>query len=463
MRRGAGGEAMSEKNTSENQVMITKADEKKSITIANIVQTSVDRSPKDIASYKAAVGSAESVYYPVRAALYDLYKKIEIDGSLTGAWEIKRIAKVRNKILKFKKNGKVDEAFDALIEGGMFRDFITLIMQQKAWGLSGAEFIPGNTFKWVEVPRKHIRPHLRKITKHQYGDEGINYEDLWNVVVLGGQNDFGFFYKIVPIILYRQGNWGDWAQFIERYGLPFQVYEYDIYDEATRQQAFDMARNAGGNLAIVIPKQLAFRTEDAKQVNGDGKLQGNFNDALEKQIVLTVLGNLETTNAGGGSLAKAKVQALDQSDVIADDMKDVLDVLNSAQFQNILQSYGYNVTGGRFEYEIVADPEALKAEVEIDKFLVSDVKLPLAHDFFYEKYGRPKPENYDELVKQMEEKEKPNAERQMQNAEEDVQKEKSNSQKKALGTKHSALSTKLSFWDKIDLRIANFFDPGHKG
>lgn len=433
-------------------VEVTKAEENKSIVVAQIMQTSVDRSPKDIASYKDAVQAAESVYSPNRAALYDIYSKIIIDGTLTGAWELKRIAKVRNKILKFKKNGKIEEAFDALIEGGMFRNFITLIMEQKAWGLAGAEFIPGPAFKWLKVPVKHINPKLRMITKHQYGDEGINYEPLGNIIVLGNKEDYGFLIKLAPLILYKQGNWGDWAQFVEKYGQPFQIYQYDIYDEKTRQDALSMAANAGSNLAIVIPKQLEFDVKDGKQTNGDGRLQNLFKEALDKDIILSVLGNLETTSASGGSLAKAKVQALDQSDVIADDMKDVLDVLNSQQFLNILASYGFNVAGGRFEYEIVADPEALKAEVEIDRFLVSDVQLPLSDDYFYEKYGRPKPDNYDELVKQLEEKEKADT----------LSLSKGDKTKKDV-ISTGEISSKLSFWDRIDLRIANFFDPGHKG
>lgn len=141
-------------------------------------------------------------------------------------------------------------------------------------------------------------------------------------------------------------------------------------------------------------------------------------------------------------------------------MKDVLDVLNSQQFINILASYGFNVAGGRFEYEIVADPEALKAEVEIDRFLVSDVKLPLSDDYFYEKYGRPKPDNYDELVKQLEEKEKAALSSAGGGGADAPEVDQ---QKKPPKTPAKGAQQRLTFWEKIDLRIANFFDPGHKG
>lgn len=432
----------------------------KPLIIANIVQTSADRSKGTIGDYKNAVQSAEMVYAPNRSELYDLYTKVSIDATLTGAWELKRVAQVLSKSLKFKTNDKEVAELDELIQSKVFRHFIKVVMQQKSHGIAGVEFKIGPTFDWQQIPPKHINPAIKKITKWQYGDEGWYYPDNKNILVLGEKEDFGFLLKVTPLILYKQGNYGDWADFVEKYGSPFQIYEYDIYDEATRQQAFDLAKNAGSNLALVLPKQLNFRTEDGKQVNGDGKLQGNFNDALNRDITLAILGNLETTTAGGGSLAKAKIQALDQSNVIAMDMLDVLDVLNSTHFLSILQSYGYPTAGGHFEYEIIADPAELKAEIEIDRFLVNEAKLPLADDYFYEKYGRPRPPNYDALIKEKEAlAQPPTGEGAAPAPAPAVAPQKA----KAPKTPAKGPQQQLSFWDKIDLRIANFFDPGHKG
>lgn len=444
-------------------VEITKAEEKKLI-IGNIVKVSVDRRPKDIGDYVTALQNAESVYSPNRAALYDIYHRIVLDGTYTGAWERKRVSKLRNKNLRFEKNSKTDDAFSNLIESKHFRDLLSLIMEQKAWGLSGAEFIPGKEFKWVEIPRKHINARLRKITKNQYGEEGVAYDNIPNIMVLGDNDDLGFLIRVAPYILYKQGNWGDWAQFVERYGEPFRKFTYDLYDEGAKQEAFNMARESGNNLAIIIPKQFEFDMVDGKQTNADGSLQDTFKEALNKEVMLIVLGNMETMVAGGGSLAKAKIQSDDQQDVVYDDMKDVLDVLNSDQFHAILQSYGFNVTGGRFEFEKEFHPEKLKTETEVDRFLVNDVKLPIDHDYFYEKYGRPKPENYDELVKLQQEKERdaqtpPLQEERGQGGEANPKPATHNPKPKT----PKPATARLSFWERIDLRIANFFDPGHKG
>ena len=39
-------------------------------------------------------------------------------------------------------------------------------------------------------------------------------------MIFGDKDDYGFLLAITPLILYKQGNWGDWADFIEKYGSP---------------------------------------------------------------------------------------------------------------------------------------------------------------------------------------------------------------------------------------------------
>ncbi|MCH5690027.1 DUF935 domain-containing protein [Niabella sp. W65] len=266
------------------------------------------------------------MYNPMRVALYDIYARIIMDSAFTGVWDNKRVAKVCNKPIKFKANGKEKEEFNSLIKSKKFRDFVELIMQQKAWGIKGAEFITGPVFNWDEIPNKHINAFRKIITKHQYDQTGISYEGLSNVITLGSNKDLGFLYKLALLILYKQGNWGDWADFIEKYGHPFQQFTYDIYDEASRQEAFNLAQNAGSSLAIVIPKQIEFDVKDGKQTNADGKLQDSFRLAINEEIRFTVVGNnLTSTNQGGGSYSLGEVQSADQDDIIDNDLRDVLE------------------------------------------------------------------------------------------------------------------------------------------
>ena len=37
-------------------------------------------------------------------------------------------------------------------------------------------------------------------------------------------------------MIYKRGGFGDWAEYAEIFGMPFQVAKYNNYDEATRQE-----------------------------------------------------------------------------------------------------------------------------------------------------------------------------------------------------------------------------------
>lgn len=436
----------------------------KPVIISNIIQSSVDRTPKDIRHFTTSLQAAESIFNPMRVALYDIYARLIMDAALTGVWDNKRVAKVCNKLLKFKAAGKDKDEFTSLIKSKKFREFVELIMQQKAWGLKGAEFITGPGFDWQEIPVKHINAHKKIIVKYQYDQSGTSYEGLANVMVLGNNDDLGFLYKVAPLILYKQGNWGDWAQFIEKYGQPFQQFTYDIYDEASRKEAFNMAQNAGSSLAIVIPKQIEFDVKDGKQTNADGKLQDSFRLAINEEIRFAVVGNnLTSTNAGGGSYSLGEVQKEDQDDITNQDMADVLEVLNSAQFLAILQSYGYPVDEGAFEFDVPIKAEDLKADMEIDSFLVSTVGLPLDDDYYYQKYGRPKPTNYNELKQKKEEDRAA-----MREATAPARAGSGGGQGGSAPPPRAPKSPKnqpqnLGWWDSFRVHVADFFDLARKG
>lgn len=151
---------------------------------------SADRGRKDIATWRSAQIAAESVYYPNRCRLYDLYEDVILDGHLAGIIS-KRIDNVLNKPLFFEHRGERIPQVDALINTTAFRDLIRLIMETQLWGISGIEFIPGPQFNYQLIPRKHIKPELGIIAYEQNGTEGIPYALMPNVWVMGRPRDLG--------------------------------------------------------------------------------------------------------------------------------------------------------------------------------------------------------------------------------------------------------------------------------
>ena len=370
------------------------------IQIHDVQIQTVNRSPKDIDQWRSAHVCADSNLNPNRARLYDIYADILVDGHLSGIVR-KRLDAVLNKTIHYQdRDGKKVPAMDAVINSVAFRNIVRKIMDSVLWGISGIEFIPGDELAFVEVPRKHIKPKWRIISLQQNGTEGIPYDDHANIWIIGENQDLGLLLGCAPYAIYKRGVMADWANYTEVFGVPMRIIEYDANDEQTKIELKQILDESGSALALMIPKQANFKTVDGKQSNGDGQLQNTFKDALNAEMSLIILGNTETSTqvAGGGTNAKAKTHQEQQNGISKSDVIFTANTLNSKKFIAILKSYGLPVTeGGRFVFDKDFNTSALRDRFEIDKGIKTECHVPISDDYFYETYGIPKPENYQQL------------------------------------------------------------------
>lgn len=438
--------------------------EKQAVVINALNIISVDRTSKDIRSWREAHRNAEAIQYPNRTRLYDLYKDVELDGHLSGIIQ-KRFDAVLNKRIfweetdeeskepdtkqRIKKERLTREAkrsVDILIKKPGFRNLMKLILEQILWGLSGAEFIPGDDLKFISIPRKHIKPYWRIIAKEQSGQEGYKYEEIDNVIVWGDNDDFGLYLKCAPYALWKKGGFADWAQYVEIFGQPTRVAKYDTYDSKTRMELEKALNESGSSLAMMIPKQVDFDMLDGKTSNGTGDLQEKFTSACNREMSIIILGNTETTSASKSSgYAQAKEHGKQQLEITKSDITYIENALNDAKLIKVFRSYGYDVEHGRFVFETENDVAELSQKKDVD--LAISNKVPIDDDYWYETYGIPKPENYEELKAQME------AERLMKLM------PPSNEEEPGGKPKPKGKPSNLSAWRTIRQTLADFFDP----
>lgn len=425
--------------------------------IHDLTVVSPDRNRKDVQSLKTAVVSAELVHYPNRVLLYDLYHDVySLDGHLRGIIA-KRIDTVLNKKLRFyDKSKKEVPEVTKLMRSNEGRKLIKKILESIFWGVSGVEFKVGKEFEFEEIQRKHIKPEKGLITKSQYGislESGYKIDELPFVWVIGEKNDLGLLLGCSLYAIYKRGNFGDWAQYVEIFGQPVRIMEYDAYDTKTKEELRKILNEAGNSLAMMIPKQASFQMLDGKQTNGDGKLQSSFKDACNQEMDICILGNTETTSSSKGSgYAQAKEHGEQQDEITASDLIFVENTLNSKKFLDILKSYGFDVEGGYFEYELDINLAKLKLRLEID--MAVSGKVPIGDDYWYDTYGIPKPENYDELKKKMDEKASinPILQKQPEEKQPDKKEDKENL---------SDLS-EPKLLDKVFKKLADFFDQARQ-
>lgn len=442
----------------------TTAEKPSNVVVSEFNVVSTDRSRKDIGDYVTALQGAESVWNPNRVALYNLYERALLDGHLTGILR-KRWDAVINKVIYFvDASGKKVDPFDTLIESDRFIELCKYFLEGQAWGISGVEFPAGETFDWVEVPRKHIKPEKGLVTIEQYGDVGYTYADIPNMYIVGNKKDLGFLLQCTPYTIYKQANWGDWSQYIEIFGQPVRVIYYDAYDTKTKMELKQVLDESGSSLALMIPKQAQFEMKDGKQSNGDGKLQGSFREALNEELSIIVLGNTETTSSSRSSgYAQSKEHGKQQLEITKSDIQYLKSKLNNPKFLGILKSFGFPVDGGRFVFKKELDLEALKTRWEIDKDLGN--KIPVEDDYYYDTYGIPKPENYDELKAKLEEEKAAAAQvlKKQSPAAEDPEEETATEgkppvKKKAPVKKDLKAQVYNSNWFRVRAFLADFFD-----
>lgn len=403
---------------------------------------------KDVAYLRSALINAESIYYPNRAKLLDLYSDIELDGHLSGLVQ-KRISAVLNKDWCFRKGDADVDAVNAFIGSNTFRDIVAEIMLSKFWSVSGLEFIPGPAIAFKNIPRKHIKPETQVIKLHQSdADEGIPYPPLKNVWIISKDKDYGLFLKCAFYALIKKGGFADWAQYVEIFGQPMRIGKYDANDIKTKDQLAGALKDAGGSLAIMIPKQAEFEVLDGKSSNGDGQLQERLKSACNNEMSVAVLGNTETTgNDNGGSNAKAKEQGRQQMEITKDDVIFVRNMLNDVRFLDILQTYALPVQGGKFVVEKEVDVYELQSRSVIDTTL-KNAGLPIDDEYFYETYHIPKPANYEKLK-----------------AEGEGEKQKAESQKPGAKGKPTIENDEdddmpgLSAWKRFRIAMSDFFYP----
>jgi len=410
-----------------------------------------NRESKDIAKLKSAIINAEAIHYPNRVLLYDLYHDvISLDGHLQGIIE-KRIDAVLNKELKFiDKSAKENEALTELMDSKPGRDLIKKIIESKLWGISGVEFIVGEEFSFEEVERKHIKPEKGLITKSQYStveENAFKIDELPFVWVIGDKKDLGKLLACSMYALFKRGNFGDWAQYVEIFGQPVRVIYYDAYDTKTRTELKQILDESGTSLAMMIPKQAQFEMMDGKTSNGTGELQERFKEACNAEMSIAILGNTETTSSSKSSgYAQSKEHGEQQDEITKSDMKFVANMLNSKKFLNILKSYGFDVNG-KFYYEDELNINNLKIRLEIDKVVCE--KVPVADDYWYNTYSIPKPDNYEELKAKMDEKK---TEIEQQPAQEKKTGRPQDKKEQLSETK------KKNLVDRVAQTIADFFD-----
>lgn len=335
----------------------------------------------DVAAWKSAVNQAKNGM-PQR--LFRLYENILADGVLSSALD-KRTGAITNAEITFiNKDGEPDEVINELIDSTEFEALLTAIMEAKAWGISVVDMISIMPLLIYSVPRRNLHIKKKLVVVNEYDESGMPYaENPFIFEVRNRAEPLGFLFKSAIYVIYKRGGFGDWSEFVEIFGMPFRVWKYSMHDNNTRQELINALQLAGSRLNMLAPKEAELEQKEATS-NTDGSLFDKFVDRCDKEILISILGQTMTTQAGS-SKSQSETHKDVEEDINKSDRRFVRRVLNT-QVLPILERMGLPVAGGRFIFP--EQGESISTSDRVDMALkVKENGIPVSDELIYEISG----------------------------------------------------------------------------
>jgi len=349
------------------------------------------RKSSDVSTWRTALQSADMGRIKL---LYDLYDDLMIDGVLADAVD-KRIGAVTNSPITFQDaNGQEVQEIIDLIDSPDFEELLTTIMNARFWGRSAGEFsFADGFFNFNPIPFKHIKLENQNILINETDDKGIDYSNDDQILVIGKPRQFGLFLKTAPFAIWKRGGFGDYAQWLELFGMPQRVGKYSSYDPESRKLLEQAMEKAGSAPWIVIPKEADVETVSQSNTASSSGAHNDFRKACNEEMLITVLGQTMTTVQGDkGARSLGEVHKAVEEGKNKSDMRYVRRILNWLVVP-LLEKRGFPVSGGKFIF-----PESAKELAVADLKILSDIiDIPAA--YVHDKYSIPVPQKGEQIAR----------------------------------------------------------------
>lgn len=368
---------------------------------STIVLTPTRRFGIDIASYMSALRAAESIDFPQRSRLYDLYEDILLDTHLSSVIT-KRKSAILCSPIEFGRKGKPDEAVNEQLRSPWFLRFLADAFDSIPQGNTLVQFYRDRKTGWVNyslVPRKHYDPVRRLILRHQTDITGIPWDEFDDLLFIGEPRAPGELAKAAPWVIYKRNSTADWAQFAEIFGMPVRKYTYDPEDEAALEQLRENDARQGSAASWFLPDGCNMDLIESGNKTGSSDLYKSLVDTCNNEISKLFLGNTLTTEAGEkGTQALGTVHNKVEERIAQGDRKFILNLLNY-EMSDIFLHLGIDTAGGEFYY---SEPKMVDLTTKMNLFTqASALGLDISRKQMYDELGLECPENEKDTIKRL--------------------------------------------------------------
>lgn len=361
---------------------------KRDTIYTSIVIKSPQRKTSDVKLWRNALMASDMGRHK---QLYDLYEDLLIDGILSDAVS-KRMEALCNSELTFvDQKGESVKEMAELMDTLAWEELLKAILSTLFYGRSAVEMSFNNGFHVDQFPAKHVSLETQSILLNDYDESGITYVNDSFILALGKPKDRGLLLKTAPFAIWKRGGFGDYAQWLEIFGMPQRVGKYSSYDAESRKLLEEALSKAGSAPWVVIPKESEVETVNNTGNGSSGTSYNDFRKACNEEMLITILGQTMTTLQGDkGARSLGEVHKIVEEGKNRSDMRFVQRVLNT-YLKPMLMARGLNANGA-FVF-----PEAVEQLSVNDLSSLSKIiKIPAS--FIYNKYGIPVPKANEEVA-----------------------------------------------------------------
>lgn len=357
------------------------------------VPQQVYRISTDLAKYKAAVQSAESIYNPQRYQYYQLCQQAMLDPHVTAC-----VTQLKNRLLQsefnvYNKDGKEDEEKSKIFGAKWFQDYLSDVWDKKLYGHSLIQFedvikVNGvEQFKEAElVPRIYVKPELSIVTANYADLKGVSYYDEpyrnWCISV-GKKRDLGLLLKIIPLTIWKKNALGAWAEYMERFGVPTVIGKTDASDLVSTNKMEGMLKH------LTVGAYGLFKTDDVIEVIESGKSDAyqvfdKMIDRCNTEISKLILGQTGTTDEKA-FVGSAEVHERILKSLCDADLQEIY-TINNTQLLPLMNNLGFGLEGYYLDVE-QEDEFDLEQKSKFDIELLKTGKFTFTPEYIKEKYG----------------------------------------------------------------------------
>lgn len=268
-----------------------------------VIDRELYRSAQNIAKWRNATTTAESVINPNRTELLRIYKDVVLDAHLSSLMNTIKLKVTAGDFDLINPDGSENEDASHLLNSEWFTFYLEMFVESLFYGHSLIQLGGVKNDKFIDfelIPREHVRPEFKSVTPDQwtYASNGVRYDEPpysdW-VIEIGSSHDLGLLHKATPLVLWKKGVMGAWSQFAEIFGTPLRVGKTNILDPKMRSNMDSMLKNMGvGSYAVLNSDDVI---ELIERSNSDAfQVFDSFIDRLNSEMSKLILGQTGTSD-----------------------------------------------------------------------------------------------------------------------------------------------------------------------